>query len=92
MPQGNPIAGAAGPLPQFVHGGWQNADRLLKRYQQALKSALDEDVLERIGLRRSAIAAASFFTTESATATMRSIRQQVKAAAAPAVISTWKRW
>jgi Bacterial virulence factor lipase N-terminal len=86
--QGNPIAGAAG-FAQFVHGDGdvdgKNADRLLKRYQQALKSALDEDVLERIGLRRSAVAAASFFTTESATATLRSIRQQVKAAAAPAV-------
>jgi hypothetical protein len=86
--QGNPIAGAAG-FAQFVHGDGdgdgKNADRLLKRYQQALKSALDEDVLERIGLRRSAVAAASFFTTESATTTLRSIRQQVKAAAAPAV-------
>jgi hypothetical protein len=86
--QGNPVAAASG-FAQFVHGDGdvdgKNADRLLKRYQQALKSALDEDVLERIGLRRSDVAAASFFTTESATATLRSIREQIKAAAAPAV-------
>ncbi|MCU1332462.1 MAG: hypothetical protein JWM08_1454, partial [Candidatus Angelobacter sp.] len=86
--QGNPIAAAAG-FAQFVHGDGEvdgkNADRLLKRYQQALKSALDEDVLERLGVSRRNIAAASFFTTESATATLRSIREQVKAAAAPAV-------
>ncbi|MCU1220974.1 MAG: hypothetical protein JWN42_2171 [Candidatus Angelobacter sp.] len=86
--QGNPIAAAAG-FAQFVHGDGEvdgkNADRLLKRYQQALKSALDEDVLERLGVSRRNIAAASFFTTESATATLRSIREQVKAAGAPAV-------
>jgi hypothetical protein len=85
---GNPIAAAAN-FSQFVRGDGEvdgkNADRLLKRYQQALKSALDEDVLERLGVSRRNIAAASFFTTESATATLRSIREQVKAAAAPAV-------
>jgi hypothetical protein len=85
---GNPIAAAAN-FSQFVHGDGEvdgkNADRLLKRYQQALKSALDEDVLERLGVSRRNIAAASFFTTESATATLRSVREQVKAAAAPAV-------
>src|ERR1700704_3310753 len=85
---GNPIAASAA-FAQFAHGDGgvdgKDADRLLKRYQQALKSALDEDVLERLGLRRSNVAAASFFTTESATATLRSIREQVKAAAAPAV-------
>src|SRR5712671_6622190 len=86
--QGNPIAGASG-FAQFVHGDGEvdgkNADRLLKRYQQALKSALDEDVLERLGVSRRNIAAASFFTTESATATLRSIRGQIKAASAPSV-------
>ena len=86
--QGNPIAGASG-FAQFVHGDGEvdgkNADRLLKRYQQALKSALDEDVLERLGVSRRNIAAASFFTTESATATLRSIREQVKSAAPPTV-------
>jgi Bacterial virulence factor lipase N-terminal len=86
--QGNPV-GATASFAQFVHGDGgvdgKNADRLLKRYQQALKQALDEDVLERIGLRRSDVAAASIFTTESATATLRSIRGQIKAAAPPAV-------
>jgi len=85
---GNPIAGASG-FAQFVHGDGgvdgKNSDRLLKRYQQALKQALDEDVLERLAVRRSDVAAASFFTTESATATLRSIRQQIKAAAPPTV-------
>jgi hypothetical protein len=86
--KGNPIAGTA-DFAQFVHGDGdvdgKNADRLLKRYQQALKNALDEDVLERLGLSRGDIAAASIFTTESVTATLRSIREQVKAAASPAV-------
>lgn len=85
---GNPIGSAAG-FAQFVHGDGgvdgKNADRLLKRYQQALKHALDEDVLEKLGMRSGNIAAASFFTTESATATLRSIREQIKAAAPPAV-------
>jgi hypothetical protein len=85
---GNPIAAAAN-FSQFVHGDGEvdgkNADRLLKRYQQALKGALDEDVLEPLGVSRRNIAAASFFTTESATATLRSIRDQIKAAVSPAV-------
>ncbi|HEX4605815.1 MAG TPA: hypothetical protein VH724_17570 [Candidatus Angelobacter sp.] len=89
--KGNPISASAA-FAQFVHGDGDgdddhggNQDRLLKRYQQALKNALDEDVLERLGLSRSHVAAASFFTTESVTATLRSIRQQIKSAAAPAV-------
>jgi hypothetical protein len=84
---GRPIS-ASQAFSQFVHGDGdvdgKNKDRLLKRYQQALKNVVDEDVLERLGLRRSDVAAASFFTTESVTATLRSIREQVKAAAAPA--------
>src|SRR5580765_3056321 len=84
---GRPIS-ASQAFSQFVHGDGdvdgKGHDRLLKRYQQALKNVVDEDVLERLGLRRSNVAAASFFTTESATATLRSIREQVKAAAAPA--------
>lgn len=86
--QGNPIA-ATDDFNQFRHGDGgvdgKNKDELLKRYQQALKHALDEDVLERLGLRRSDVAAASVFTTESATATLRSIREQIKAAAPPSV-------
>ena len=46
---GNPIAASAA-FAQFAHGDGgvdgKDADRLLKRYQQALKGALDEDVLE----------------------------------------------
>ncbi|HZD96371.1 MAG TPA: hypothetical protein VE133_19060, partial [Candidatus Sulfotelmatobacter sp.] len=86
--QGNPIA-ASDAFNQFRHGDGgvdgKDKDELLKHYQQALKHALDEDVLEQLGLRRLNIAAASVFTTESATATLRSIREQVKAAAAPIV-------
>jgi dienelactone hydrolase len=85
---GNPIA--AGPaFAQFIHGDGgidgKNADRLLKSYQAALKHSLDNDVLKNIGISSGNVAAASVFTTESATATLRSIRDQVKAAAAPAV-------
>src|SRR5262249_55792559 len=86
--QGNPIAASA-EFNAFRHGDGgedgKNKDLLLKRYQQALKHALDEDVLEQLGLRRHDIAAASIFTTESATATLRSIRDQIKAAAPPVV-------
>jgi hypothetical protein len=83
---GNPIAATAA-FTQFAKGGGGNGnnDRLLQRYQQALQHVVDNDVLRRLGLRREDVAAASVFTTESATATLRSIRQQVKAAAAPAV-------
>jgi Bacterial virulence factor lipase N-terminal len=85
---GNPIA-AGSAFAQFVHGDGgvdgKNADRLLKGYQAALKHALDNDVLKNIGISRDGVAAASVFTTESATATLRSIREQIKAAAAPTV-------
>ncbi|HEY1938271.1 MAG TPA: hypothetical protein VGJ33_10085 [Candidatus Angelobacter sp.] len=80
---GNPIA-ATDAFNQFRHGDGgvdgKNRDELLKRYQQAIKQALGGD-----GHDGGNIAAASFFTTESATATLRSIREQVKSAAAPAV-------
>jgi hypothetical protein len=83
---GNPIAAAAA-FTQFANGGGGNGnnDRLLQRYQQALHHVVDNDVLRSLGLRREDVAAASVFTTESATATLRSIRAQVKAAPAPAV-------
>jgi hypothetical protein len=58
---------------------------LLKRYQQALKHTLSDDILGQLGLSRSDIAAASVFTTESATATLRSVRDQIKSAAPPTV-------
>ena len=63
----------------------QTKDALLKAYRQSLKRALSGDVLEQLGLSRKDIAAASVFTTESATATLRSIREQIKAAAPPSV-------
>jgi hypothetical protein len=82
--QGNPIAPASA-FTQFVptrgDGDGQDSDR----YQKALRHGLNAGTLQHIGLDRSAIAAASLFTTESATATLRSIRDQVKAAAAPVV-------
>ncbi|HEX3154836.1 MAG TPA: hypothetical protein VHV32_09435, partial [Candidatus Angelobacter sp.] len=85
---GNPIA-AGSAFAQFIHGDGgvdgKNADRLLKRYQAALKHSLDNDVLKNIGISSGNVAAASIFTTESATATLRSIREQIKSAAPPAV-------
>ncbi len=85
---GNPIA-AGSAFAQFIHGDGgvdgKNADRLLKGYQAALKHALDNDVLKNIGISRGNVAAATIFTTESATATLRSIREQIKSAAPPAV-------
>jgi len=85
---GNPIA-ATNAFNAFRHGDGgvdgKNADELLKRYQQALKHTLSDDILGQLGLTRDQIAAASVFTSESATATLRSIREQIKAAAAPGV-------
>lgn len=85
---GNPIASGSA-FAQFIHGDGgvdgKNADRLLKGYQAALKHSLDNDVLKNIGISSGDVAAASIFTTESATATLRSIREQIKSAPAPAV-------
>lgn len=85
---GNPIS-ATDAFNAFRHGDGgvdgKNTDELLKRYQQALKHTLSDDILGQLGLTRDQIAAASVFTSESATATLRSIREQIKAAAAPAV-------
>jgi hypothetical protein len=84
---GNPV-GVSSDFAQFVHGDGgidgKNADELLKRYQQALKHALNAEI-PQLGLSRDDVVAASVFTTESATATLRSIREQVKAAASPTV-------
>jgi len=84
---GNPIA-VSSDFAQFVHGDGgidgKNVDELLKRYQQALKHALNAEI-PQLGLARDDIAAASVFTTESATATLRSIRDQIKSAAPPSV-------
>ena len=51
-----------------------------------MKHALDERcAASNIGISRGNVAAASLFTTESATATLESIREQIKSAAAPTV-------
>jgi Bacterial virulence factor lipase N-terminal len=83
---GNPIA-AGDDFADFRHDDnfGQTKDALLKAYRETLKRALSGDVLEQLGLSRKDIAAASVFTTESATATLRSIREQIKAAAPPSV-------
>lgn len=64
-----------------------SADARLRLYRQILSSLIDNGTLHRIapGLDKKDIAAASLFTTESATATLESIREQIKAAAAPTV-------
>jgi hypothetical protein len=64
-----------------------SADARLRLYRQTLHSLIDNGTLHRIapGLDKKDIAAASLFTTESATATLESIRAQIKAAAAPTV-------
>jgi hypothetical protein len=63
----------------------QSKNRQLEAYRHLLIEAMDEDVLERIGLSRRHIAAASVFTTESITATLENISDQIKHAPAPAV-------
>ena len=81
---GNPVAAAAGFRNLDADG---SADAQLRAYRQAVRSLIDNGTLNRIapGLDKKHIAAASLFTVESVTATLESIRQQVKAAAPPAV-------
>lgn len=81
---GNPVAASAGFRNLNADG---SADAQLRAYRQAVRSLIDNGTLNRIapGLDKKHIAAASLFTVESVTATLESIRQQVKAAAAPAV-------
>jgi dienelactone hydrolase len=81
---GNPIA----PSNDFRNlDADQSADAQLRRYRQAVRSLIDNGTLHRIapGVEKKHIAAASLFTVESTTATLESIRDQVKAAAAPTV-------
>ena len=65
----------------------QTKDPQLKSYRKSLIRSLDEDVLANLApaLSPGDIAAASFFTTESVTATLEKIRDQIKAAPAPPV-------
>src|SRR6476469_11254444 len=81
---GNPVAAADGFRNLDADG---SADAQLRAYRQAVRSLIDNGTLNRIapGLDKKHIAAASLFTVESVTATLESIRQQVKAAAPPAV-------
>ena len=81
---GNPVAASAGFRNLDADG---SADAQLRAYRQAVRSLIDNGTLNKIapGLDKKHIAAASLFTVESVTATLESIRQQVKAAAPPAV-------
>src|SRR6478672_5296276 len=81
---GNPVAAAAGFRNLDADG---SADAQLRAYRQAVRSLIDNGTLNKIapGLDKKHIAAASLFTVESVTATLESIRQQVKAAAPPTV-------
>src|SRR5215216_60831 len=65
----------------------QTKDPQLKFYRKTLITLLNEDLLANFApaLSPGDIAAASFFTTGSVTATLEKIRDQVKAAPAPAV-------
>ncbi len=60
-------------------------DSEARLYRKLLSRALSEDVLEAVGVSRRHIAAASLFTTGSVTSTLEKIRDQIKAAPAPAV-------
>jgi Bacterial virulence factor lipase N-terminal len=64
-----------------------SADARLRGYRQALRALIDNGTLHRIapGVEKKDIAAASLFTTQSATATLESIREQIKSAAPPSV-------
>jgi hypothetical protein len=63
------------------------SDPQQRLYIRALKRILDNGNLHRLvpGIDHDDVAAASLFTTESATATLESIREQIKSAAPPQV-------
>ena len=79
---GNPIVASGSFRDRDAE---DSADPQLRLYRHALQSVLDNGTLQRIapGTTRQHIAAASVFTTESVTATLQSIRDQIKAAAVP---------
>jgi Bacterial virulence factor lipase N-terminal len=83
-------SGAAILRAQGLNSGDDGGDSQLRAYLRSLKSLLRGDVLHAIapGLNNGEIAAASLFTTESATATLQSIRDQIRSAAAPQVSFT----
>jgi hypothetical protein len=81
---GNPVAATRDFRNLDADG---SADATLRAYRQAVRSLIDNGTLHRIapGLEKKHIAAASLFTVESVTATLESIRDQIKAAVSPAV-------
>ncbi len=83
-------SGAAIRRAQGLNSGDDGGDAQLRSYLRSLQGLLRGDVLHAIapGLNDGDIAAASLFTTESATATLESIRDQVRSAAAPQVSFT----
>jgi hypothetical protein len=83
-------SGAAIHRARGLNSGDDGGNSQLRSYLRTLHRLLDGDVLHAIapGLDDDNIAAASEFTTQSATATLESIRNQVKAAAAPQVSFT----
>jgi len=83
---GLPIAPSA-DFTNFRHDDnfGQTKDLQLKAYRHLLIRSMAGDVLGSIGLSPGDVAAASIFTTESVSAALESIRDQIKAAAAPAV-------
>ena len=92
---GNPISASA-DFRSFTRGGdFDRQDRVLKFYRDVLRDLLDDDFLRQVlpgqerrgdgDSRRNNIAAASVFTTGSITSTLESIREQIRAAAAPSV-------
>lgn len=87
---GNPVRASADFI-SFTRGdggqGKDGKDLVLKFYRDVLRDAIDDDFLEKAGQRveRNSIAAAAVFTTASVTATLERIRDQIKAAPAPAV-------
>ncbi|HEX8139728.1 MAG TPA: Ig-like domain-containing protein [Pyrinomonadaceae bacterium] len=84
---GDPIE-ASDAFAHFRHdmNFGQTKDRQLKQYRKALITALGEEVLGTAtpALSQHDVAAASVFTTGSVTATLEKIRDQIKAAPAPA--------
>src|SRR5215471_20287793 len=68
----------------------QTKDAQLKFYREVLIRSLSGDVLENLGdgLSHTNIVAASIFTTGTVTSTLQKIRDQIKAAPAPAVSFT----
>ena len=83
---GKPIE-ASRTFARLGEGEDEHGSHARDSYRELLSRLLDEDVLRHIvrGLSRRQIAVASFFTTESVTATLQKIHRQIETAAPPAV-------